>query len=260
MGEPRQDLPTPSGSGHGLDASDGAPFPVWAPVVLLALVVAGVAGAFFLAPVASEEAGGLTQKIFYLHLPCAFSAFLGFFICFLASIRYLLDRDLRHDRLGASAAEVGVVFTTLVLVTGSIWARAAWGAWWVWDVRLTTTAVLWCIYLGYLVLRANVEDGERRARASAVVGIVGFADVPLVYLSIRLWPTMHPGPVLLGPEGSGLPDPRMKLALALSSVALLAVFAWLLYLRVEVAKLREDSEPSGPPDPGTGRASGGSEP
>jgi heme exporter protein C len=94
------------------------------------------------------------------------------------------------------------------------------------------------------ILRGAIDDPERRARLAAVVGIVGFADVPLVYLSIRLWPTMHPGPVLLGPEGSGLPDPRMKLALALSSVALVAVFAWLLYLRVEVAKLREESEPS----------------
>jgi heme exporter protein C len=215
------------------------------PVVLLALVVAALLVIFRVAPV--EETMGLPQKIFYLHLPCALSAFLGFFICFLASIRYLLSRDLRHDRLGASAAEVGVVFTTLVLVTGSIWARAAWGVWWTWDARLTTTAVLWCIYLGYLVLRANVEDDERRARVSAVVGIVGFADVPLVSMSIRWWQTMHPGPVLFVRGGSGLPDPWMRLTLALSSAAMLAVFAWLLYLRVEVAKLREESEPGGLP-------------
>ena len=220
----------------------------WAPAVLLVLVVAALVVIFLIAPV--EETLGLPQKIFYLHLPCALSAFLGFFICFLASIRYLLSRELRHDRLGASAAEVGVLFTTLVLVTGSIWARAAWNVWWTWDARLTTTAVLWCIYLGYLVLRANVEDGERRARAAAVVGVVGFADVPLVYMSIRWWQTMHPGPVLFARGGSGLADPRMRLALALSTVAVLAVFSWLLYLRVQVAKLREESERD-PPQPRT---------
>jgi len=226
------------------DAGESGALLRWVPAVLLALVVAALLVIFLVAPV--EETMGLPQKIFYLHLPCAFSAFLGFFICLLASIRYLLSRELRHDRLGASAAEVGVLFTTLVLVTGSIWARAAWGAWWTWDVRLTTTAVLWCVYLGYLVLRANVEDGERRARAAAVVGIVGFADVPLVYMSIRWWQTMHPGPVLFAGGGSGLADPRMRLALALSSVAVLAVFAWLLYLRVQVAKLREESGPDPP--------------
>jgi heme exporter protein C len=255
MGESGQEHPKRSGSGQRPGVSGVVPVLRWAPAALLALVVSALVVIFLVAPV--EKTMGVSQKIFYLHLPCAFSAFLGFFLCFLGSIRYLLDRDLRHDRLGASAAEVGVIFTTLVLVTGSMWGRATWGAWWVWDARLTTTAVLWCIYLGYLVLRANVEDRERRARASAVVGIVGFADVPLVYLSIRLWPTMHPGPVLLGPEGSGLPDPRMKLALALSSVALLAVASWLLYLRVEVAKLREESELGGPQPPQTAKGTGG---
>ncbi len=135
-----------------------------------------------------------------------------------------------------------MVFTSLVLATGSIWARAAWGAWWVWDLRLTTTAVLWCIYLGYLVLRANVSDPDARARASAVVGIVGFADVPLVYFSIRWWQTLHPERVVFGSEGSGLGDVRMKLALVFSTVAVLAVFAWLLYLRLAVARLREEGD------------------
>jgi len=185
---------------------------------------------------------GLPQKIFYLHLPCALAAFLGFFICFIGSIRHLVSRELRHDRLAGSAAEGGMVFTTLVLVTGSLWGRAAWGAWWVWDVRLTTTAVLWCIYLGYLVLRANVGDRDRRARVSAVVGIVGFADVPLVYFSIRWWQTLHPEPVVFGREGLGLADVRMKLALAFSTVAVLAVFTWLLSLRVAVARLKDKGE------------------
>lgn len=209
-----------------------------APVGVLALVLAALVVIFFVAPV--EETMGLPQKIFYLHLPCALSAFVGFLICFVASIQYLRSRDLLYDRVAASAAEVAVVFTTLVLVTGSIWARAAWGVWWTWDVRLVTTAVLWCIYVGYLVLRANVEGRGRRARVSAVVGIVGFADVPLVYMSIRWWQTLHPTPVIFGGEGSGLADWRMTLALVLSTVAVLAVFAWLLYQRVEVARLREE--------------------
>jgi len=212
-----------------------------APVVVLGLAVLALAVIFFVAPIEAQM--GLPQKIFYLHLPCALSAFIGFLICFLASIRYLVSRDLRHDRVAESAAEVGVVFTTLVLVTGSIWAHSAWGKWWTWDVRLVTTAVLWCIYLGYLVLRANVDDRDRRARAAAVLGIVGFADVPLVYMSIRWWRTQHPGPMFLGGEGSGLGDPRMKVALAFSTVAVLAVFAWLLYQRVRVARLRAEQEP-----------------
>ena len=210
-----------------------------APVGVLALVLAALLVSFLVAPVDKDLK--LLQKILYLHLPCALSAFVGFLICFVASIQYLRSRDLLYDRVAASAAEVAVVFTTLVLVTGSIWARAAWGVWWTWDVRLTTTAVLWCIYVGYLVLRANVEDRGRRARVSAVVGIVGFADVPLVYMSIRWWQTMHPAPVIFGGEGSGLADWRMTLALVLSTVAVLAVFAWLLYQRVEVARLREEA-------------------
>ena len=209
------------------------------PAALLGLVVIVLTVIFFVAPV--EATMGLPQKVFYLHLPCALSAFLGFFICFVASIRYLVARDLRHDHLAASAAEVGVVFTTLVLVTGSIWAHAAWGVMWTWDVRLTTTAVLWCIYLGYLVLRGNVDDPDRRARFSAVVGIVGFVDVPLVYMSIRWWQTMHPEPVVFGGQGSGLGDWRMALALGLSTVTVLSVFIWLLWLRVRVSRLREDA-------------------
>jgi len=209
-----------------------------APVVVLGLVVLALAVIFLVAPIEAQM--GLRQKIFYLHLPCALSAFIGFLICFLASIQYLRSRDLLYDQVASSAAEVGVLFTTLVLVTGSMWARAVWGAWWTWDVRLTTTAVLWCIYVGYLVLRANLENRGRRARASAVVGIVGFADVPLVYMSIHWWQTLHPAPVILGGEDSGLADWRMTLTLVLSTVAVLAVFAWLLYQRVEVARLTEE--------------------
>jgi len=213
-------------------------------VALLGLIVTAVGVIFFVAPV--EATMGLPQKIFYLHLPCALSAFVGFLICLVASIRYLLSRDLRHDRLAASAAEVGLLFTTLVLVTGGIWAHATWGQWWTWDVRLTTTAVLWCIYLGYLVLRTNVAEPARRARFSAVVGIVGFVDVPLVYMSIRWWQTMHPEPVVFGGEGSGLGDWRMTLALVLSTVAVLGVFAWLLCLRERVARLQEQVEGGSP--------------
>ena len=212
----------------------------WALVAVSALVLVALVVIFWVAP--EEATLGVSQKIFYLHLPYALVAFLGFFLCLVGSVRYLASRDLRHDRLAVSAAEVGLLFTTLVLLTGSLWARVAWGVWWAWDARLTTTVVLWCIYLGYLVLRANVEDRDRRARVSAVLGIVGFADVPLVYLSVRWWRTLHPGPVIWGAEDSGLGDWRMKLALGVATVAVLAVFAWLLWLRVRVAALRDRGE------------------
>lgn len=212
----------------------------WGLTVVVGLVLGALVVVFGVAPV--EAVMGFSQKIFYLHVPCGLAALLGFFVCLVGSVRYLASRNLRHDRLAASAAEVGLLFTTLVLVTGSLWARAAWGVWWGWDVRLTATAVLWCIYLGYLVLRGQVAERDRRARVSAVVGIVGFADVPLVYLSIRWWRTLHPQPVIWGPEGSGLGDWRMKLALAVSTAAVLAVFVRLLRLRVRLATLRDRSE------------------
>ncbi|MEE9239579.1 MAG: cytochrome c biogenesis protein CcsA, partial [bacterium] len=139
---------------------------------------------------------GVPQRIFYVHVPSAWIAFLAFFFVFVFSIRYLIRRNMDDDIRAHACAEVGVVFCTLVLITGPIWARPVWGVWWTWDARLTTALILWMIYVGYLMLRAYMTDPDQRARFSAVLGIVGFIDVPIVHMSVKWWRTLHPGPVV----------------------------------------------------------------
>ncbi len=200
------------------------------------VAVAGYA-ALFLAP--TERTMGLVQRIFYFHVPSAWTAFVAFFLVFVANIAYLLGRRPRWDWLGVSAAEVGLAFCTVVLVTGPIWARPVWGIWWTWDARLTSTFVLWVLYASYLLLRTLVADPERRAVVSAVFGIFAFLDVPLVYVSIRLWRTQHPQPVIAGGTGSGL-DPHMWLVFLICWAALLGLMALLLRQRYRLEVLRHD--------------------
>ena len=192
---------------------------------------------FFYAPIESKM--GIPQKIFYFHVPLAWNAFLGFLIVFIASFRYLVTRDPKWDARALAAAEVGVLFTTLVLITGPIWAKPIWGIWWTWDARLTLTLVLWLIYMGYLMLRRYVESPDRRATLAAVVGIAGFVDVPLVYFAIRWWRTQHPQPVVMGGQGSGL-DPRMANTLWVCSAAFLLLFAALYRRRVAIESMRAE--------------------
>jgi heme exporter protein C len=201
---------------------------------------------FFYAPIESKM--GVVQKIFYFHVPLAWNAFLGFLIVFVASFRYLATRDPKWDARALAAAEVGVLFTTLVLITGPIWAKPVWGIWWTWDARLTLTLVLWLIYAGYLMLRRYVESPDRRATLAAIVGIAGFIDVPLVYFAIRWWRTQHPQPVVMGGEDSGL-DPKMATTLWICTAAFLLLFvvlfrrrAALEHMRAEVDALRESAE------------------
>jgi heme exporter protein C len=166
--------------------------PLW--LVLLSVVAAlGVVAAqvfgFLTSPAA--ELYQHSQKIMYVHVPSAWNAFMAFFIVFWASLAYLWKRGERTDLLAASAAEVGAVFTGLTLMLGSIWGKWAWGVWWTWDARLTSTAVLFIIFVGYLALRSFTEDPERRATWSAGVGIFGALNVPIVYMSVRWWRTLH---------------------------------------------------------------------
>ncbi len=191
------------------------------------------------APIESEM--GVVQKIFYFHVPLAWNAFIGFAIVFFASFRYLATRDPKWDARAVSAAEVGVLFTTLVLITGPIWAKPVWGIWWTWDARLTLTFVLWLIYMGYLMLRRYIESPERRAVLAAIIGVTGFVDVPLVYFAIRWWRTQHPQPVIMGGEDSGL-DPRMATALWVSTAAYLLLFTVLFRRRLAVENLRSQLE------------------
>jgi heme exporter protein C len=190
---------------------------------------------FFYAP--TEALQGDIQRIFYVHVPSAWIAYLAFIIVAVSSVLVLARRYdwARWDRMAAAAAELGVVFTTIVLTTGPIWGRRVWGVWWVWDARLTSTLVLWLIYVGYLVFRAMTPAGERRARLSAVIGIVGAVDIPVIHFAVIWWRTLHPLPTVLRPGGPQLPG-SMLLTLMVSLVAFTILFAVLLTLRIRLAE------------------------
>jgi len=185
------------------------------------------------APVDSMQ--GVIQKILYVHPPLAFAAYLGFALTALGGGLYLWRGNEAFDRLARSAAEVGVLFCTLVVVTGPIWARGTWGRWWSWDPRLTVTLLLWFVYLAYLLLRSFTEGGERAARFAAVYGIAGLAVIPLNYFAIDLagGRSMHPQNLESGSLGAGMGWP-----FALGVAAALLAFAHLLLRRIEVEELR----------------------
>jgi heme exporter protein C len=203
------------------------------------VMVLALWGVFVYVP--TEQVQGIVQRIFYFHVASALTMFLAFFVVFIASIIYLWKRLPWWDNVAASAAEIGVVFCTLVLITGPIWARPIWGAWWSWDPTLTLTLVLWLIYVAYLMLRADAYD-ERRTRFAAVLGIIGFIDVPLIRWSVEKWRTIHPKPVVLQEGGStGLP-PSMLLTFFICVAALVLLFFYLLRERVSLAQSRHDLE------------------
>jgi heme exporter protein C len=167
-----------------------------------AVTVAAFAGAtaLLLGYTPTEATMGPIQKVFYLHLPLAINTFLAALVVFVASIGYLVQRSSAWDDLAAAAAKVAVVFCSGVLITGMIWGRAAWGQWWTWSPRLTFSLILWLLYAVYLMVRSSIESRERRAMAAAVYGLTAFLDVPLVWLSARLLPDIHPASVqLAGP-------------------------------------------------------------
>ena len=171
----------------------------------------------------TEQTMGDVQRIFYYHVPSAWTAFILFFVNFIASITYLARRNPKADIVALVTAEVGVVFCTVVLVTGPIWARPVWGIWWTWDLRLTLTLVLWLIYVSYLVLRRFSSSGQTPLLA-AVLAVLGALDVPLVYFSIWFFRTQHPQPVI---GGGGSIDPRM-LHVLLINWAAFSCFAFLV--------------------------------
>ncbi len=184
---------------------------------------------FFYAP--TERVMGIVQKIFYFHLPLAFMAFLSYFVAFVCGVLYLIKKDIKWDIIGSSSVEIGVVFTTLVLITGSLWARPIWNTWWTWDPRLTSSLILWLIYVAYIILRMSVEQAERRATFCAVMAIVGFLDVPIVFLSARLWRTIHP--VVIKSKSIDM-EPAMITVLAISMSAFLLFWITLIRIRSRV--------------------------
>ena len=212
-----------------------------ASIVLAGLALTAMIGALFagLLYAPTERMQGHVQRIFYLHLPIAWNAYLAFFVVFAASVAYLWKGEQWWDSLARASAEIGLVFTTLVLITGSLWARPIWGAWWSWDARLTTSLVLWFMYVGYLLLRTSVADERRASRYAAVVGILGFVDVPIIHQSVVWWRTLHPESVLLAPGGPAMP-PSMLASLAISLLAFTLLYASLLRLRLQAELLRSD--------------------
>jgi len=178
---------------------------------------------------APEEVNmGFIQKIFYIHLPLAWWALISFFTVFLASLIYLIKRKSGADRLCAAAAEVGVLLSGLALITGMLWARKSWGVWWTWDPRLTTTLIMWFVYAGYLVLRGLDLPPQRKGLLCAVVGIVAFLDVPLVFISARIWRSIHPA--VFASESGGL-APEMKVTVIACVVCFGLLWAGLVLLR-----------------------------
>ena len=202
---------------------------IWLGVVALALMIAALFMVFDYVPTEADE--GIVQRIFYFHVPLAWVAFVAFGLVAIASAFYLWLGDQIWDDLGYASAELGMMFCTLMLVSGSLWAKPIWGTWWTWDSRLTTTFILWLMYGGYLLLRASADSSAQVARFAAVVGIVAALDVPVVIASVRLWRTIHPAVLVTKQGGHGLEDPRMVATLMVSLAAFSALFAWLLMLR-----------------------------
>ncbi len=220
--------------------STGNPLLLYAEYALGAVVVIGVMvtiwAALLYAP--TDAFQGDIQRIFYIHVPVAWVAFLAFFVVLVGSVMYLWRRDERWDALARASAELGVVFTTLMLITGSIWGRPAWGAWWVWDdPKLTTSLVLWFIYAGYLLLRFYTGRDAISARNAAVLGIIGFVDVPIVYFAASWWRSIHPS-LIVGPEGNGAIAPQMLVAFFIAFVTITLLYAFLLLQKYRIERLR----------------------
>jgi len=205
----------------------------------IALAVGAAYSSLLVAP--EERTMGALYRIFFLHVSCAWAGLTAFSICFAANLLYVWKRKEKYDGLGVASAEVGLAFTTVVLITGPIWAKPAWGIYWTWDARLTSTFILWLLYITYLLLRTLVEEADRRALLSALFGIFAFIDVPIVFGAIRWWRTQHPAPVIMGGANSGL-DPAMRPTFWLAVLAMHVLMAFLIVERYGLEKMRGEVE------------------
>jgi heme exporter protein C len=205
----------------------------WATLVGLG---ATTALGLFVVPADAEQ--GDVQRLMYVHVPAAWLAFLSFGVVFLASIAYLRTGRIRWDRVAVASAEIGVLFCVLTLALGSLWGRPVWGTWWTWDPRLTTTVVLLLIYVGYLSLRSVADSPSRRAHWSAVVGVVGFVDVPIVHMSVVWWRSLHQEATVIRP-GAPTMDTSMLIALLVGTVAFSVAYGYLMAVRLRIGRLED---------------------
>jgi heme exporter protein C len=207
----------------------------WLGILAFACVIGAQVLGFVTSP-PDRDMGDL-QKIMYVHVPAAWNAFLAYFVVAVASLLYLWKGQERHDLLAASAAEVGAVLTALTLMLGSIWGRPTWGIWWTWDARLTSTAVLLLIFVGYLALRSFVDEPDRRAQWSAAVGLLGALNVPIVYMSVKWWRTIHQMQ-----SSPSTVDPRYVLGLRANAIAFLLILIYFILKRYRAAMLERAAE------------------
>lgn len=203
-----------------------------------ALLALGLSATLSLVVAPPDALQGEVQRLMYVHVPAAWLAYLSFFVVFVSSVAYLRTSRTRWDRVAAASAEIGVLFTALAIVLGALWGKPVWGTWWTWDPRLTTTAMLLLIYIGYIAVRRITDSPTRRARWSAVVGVVGFVDVPIVHLSVVWWRSLHQQSTVLrvgGPQIEG----SMLTALLVAVGAFTIVYAYLMAVRLRVGRLEE---------------------
>ncbi len=198
-----------------------------------------LAGGLYLGLVTAppDAVQGQVQRIMYLHVPSILTAYLAYTVVFVASLLYLWRRDLRYDAVAASAAEIGVVFNAITLATGSIWGKPTWGVWWTWDARLTLTAILFTIYVGYLMIRAFAEDLQAAARYGAVIAVLGFLDIPLNHFAVVWWRTLHQPSSLIRPGGPSV-APAMLWPLLTMLAGFLCLFTALLLTRIRLERVR----------------------
>ncbi len=185
----------------------------------------------------ADSVQGDLVRIMYVHVPAAWLAYLAFSVTFVGSVGYLISRNLLWDRLAAASAEIGVYFTGLAIALGMIWAKPTWGVWWTWDARLTLTAIMFFVYLGYLALRRTTEDPVVRAGRASVLGVLGAIQIPLVHFSVVWWRTLHQPPSLVRPDGPAIQDPLMLTALIIGVVAFTVVYVSLMVKRIELIHL-----------------------
>lgn len=204
------------------------------------LVLADLFLIFLWAP--TEQVMGPIQKIFYIHVPSTWVGFLALFFVLLSSVMYLIKRDKKWDHRAYSAAEIGVIFITIGIVTGAIWAKPVWGTWWTWDPKLTTTFILWVIYIAYLLVRSYAPNREQAARWGAVIGVLGAFDIPIVYMAAQWWRTLHPELVTGALAESGGLESRMETTFYFSVIVFTVLFVYMLRFRIEQKHHEEEIE------------------